>query len=101
VTAPARRRLDDNLYVLDEIVYCRHCDTMVGSPASWLQHALVGERPAQDGDTVIQAAPELFIDAPVTYRQAFCPSCLTLLLTEVIAEADRHYRNKRLEAIPE
>lgn len=101
MTAPARKRLDDNLYVLDEIVYCRHCDIVVGSSGSWLQRALVVERPAQDGDTLIQAAPELFIDAPVTYRQALCPSCLTLLLTEVVAEADRQYRHKRLEASPE
>jgi hypothetical protein len=45
----------------------------------------------------VHSAAELFVDAPVTYRQTLCPGCLTALSTEIIAEADRHLRMKQLK----
>jgi hypothetical protein len=91
-----RRRLDGNLYVLGTDVRCSRCDAIVGTTASWLQNALIRERPAESGGSLMKAPPELFVDARIVYRQAFCPGCLTALLTEVIAETDRQLRAKRL-----
>ncbi len=94
--ASHHRRLDDNLYVADESVHCRRCDTRVGTLDFWLRNAQVAERPAQEGASLVSSAPELFVDAPVVQRQASCPGCSTVLLTEVIAAADREQRRKRL-----
>ena len=91
-----RKRLDANLYVLGTDVHCSRCDAIVGTTASWLEHALIREGPAQSGGSLMKAPPELFVDARIVYRQAFCPGCLTALLTEVIAETERHLRTKRL-----
>ena len=76
------RRLDDNLDLHGEEVRCRRCCAPVGT--------------AQQGGSLLKAAPELFVDAPVVHRQAFCPGCLTLLMTEVVAHAHRGTRTKRI-----
>ena len=89
-----RKRLDDNLYVTDGDVRCSRCGALVGRGDDWLRDARVRESPPQSGGSLIHAAPELFVDAAVVYRQAFCPGCLTVLLTEVVAAADRGVRVK-------
>jgi len=93
-----RRRLDDNLYVLGPDVRCSRCDAITGTVASWLKNALIRETPAGSGGSLMKASPEMFVDAPIVFRQAFCPGCLTALLTEVVAETERHLRTKRLSA---
>jgi hypothetical protein len=93
-----RRRLDGNLYLLGHEVRCSRCDAVVGTADSWLANALIREAPAESGSTPAKAAPELFVDAPIVYRQAFCPGCTTALLTEVVAETDRRLRRKCLTA---
>ena len=96
MTAEPVRRLDDNLDLHGEEVRCRRCCAPVGTATAWLEHALVRERSAQQGGSLLKAAPELFVDAPVVHRQAFCPGCLTLLMTEVVAHAHRGTRTKRI-----
>lgn len=91
-----RKRVDDNLYLQGDAVYCVRCDAPVGTAQSWLQNALFTEQDAQRGGSLIRAAPNLFVDAPIIFRQAFCPNCLTALLTEVIALADSGVRRKRI-----
>jgi len=94
------QRLDDNLVLKGETVHCSRCNATVGSASSWLKHALIAEGPAQALGSLIRAAPDVFVDAPIIYRQAFCPGCLTALLTEVIAQADHRLRTKRLDSAP-
>ena len=93
-----RRRLDDNLVVEGSSVLCQRCNEVVGNGEDWLAYARIKERPAGAGAMrgVLHVAPELFVDAPVVTRQAFCPGCLTLLLTEVVAQADDDQRHKHL-----
>ena len=91
-----RKRLDDNLLVAGDEVRCVRCDAVVGSAGSWLDRALIRERPTQAGGSLVHAPPETFVDAPIVYRQAFCPGCLTVLLTEIIAVEDRDVRTKQL-----
>lgn len=93
------RRLDDNLELRGDAVHCRRCHERTGTSTSWLDLALIREHPAAEGGTLLRAAPELYVDAPVIHRQAFCPGCLTLLLTEVIATEHRGRRSKQLGAV--
>jgi hypothetical protein len=96
MTGQQTRRLDDNLELRGSQVHCQRCDERVGSNQGWLEFARFVERPAPPGHGLTRVAPELFVDTPVVQRQAFCPGCLTLLLTEVIAADDRGWRTKRL-----
>lgn len=93
-----RRRLDDNLVSVGETVACVHCAYPVGSVDDWLSHAIVREQSAQDGGSLVPADPALYVDATVVFRQAFCPGCLTALLTEVVAQSDRTYRTKKIRS---
>lgn len=92
----SRKRLDDNLYLADGAVRCTRCDATVGTAQSWLENAVFTEKDAQHGGSLIRAAPELFVDAPIMFRQAMCPQCFTALLTEVVAVADSAVRSKRV-----
>lgn len=93
--------LDENLVVLgDGAVTCAHCATRLGAGAAdeFLEEALWRERPSSEAPpSVVRAPPEHFVDRPVRLRQAFCPTCLTLLLTEVLPVDEPRYRMKRLD----
>ncbi|CAL9639186.1 hypothetical protein SUDANB60_06256 (plasmid) [Streptomyces sp. enrichment culture] len=90
-------RLDDNLCLVTDEVRCVHCDTRVGTRTDWLARALFVERPVEQAQVRVPAPPQLFVDAPTAFRQALCPTCLTALLTEVVAIADAGSRSKRIE----
>ncbi|MEC3974448.1 acetone carboxylase subunit gamma [Amycolatopsis sp. H20-H5] len=90
------KRLDDNLVSSSGSVLCTHCGTVVGTANEWLKEALVRERPAQDGGSLVAEDPAVYVNAPVVFRQFFCPGCLTALQTEILAVADEGIRVKRL-----
>lgn len=93
------QRLDDNLYVLGDKVYCTRCEALVGAADSWLKYALTTQRPAQErGGSLMRAAPSLYVDSTIVFRQACCPGCLTALLTETTTDSDQHVRTKRITA---
>lgn len=91
-----RRRLDDNLEVVDGAVRCVHCGAGVGVGDDWLRDARLLERPARGGQPLLPADPDRYVDAPIVVRQAFCPGCLTVLVTEVVPAHDGGRRVKRL-----
>lgn len=91
--------LDENLSVApDGAVSCARCAAPLGdSGERFLADAIWRERPATDAPrSVVRAAPEHFVDRPVGLRQAFCPQCLTLLMTEVVPTDEPSYRLKRI-----
>ncbi|MFJ2160530.1 hypothetical protein [Streptomyces sp. NPDC087856] len=90
------KRLDGNLILDDDEVRCRHCSGRVGTGANWLADALVRQQPAQDAGLKLPVSPTVYVDQAVVCRQAFCPGCLTVLLTEVVAESDAGLRSKIL-----
>lgn len=94
-------QLDENLTVADDgTVSCSRCAAKVGdSGEEFLVDALWRELPSsQAPDSVIRADAAHFVDRPVGLRQAICPSCLTLLMTEIVPTDEPHYRLKRLDA---
>lgn len=96
----SRRRLDDNLHLFGDEVHCTRCDALVGTAASWLEYALTTERPAQEqGGSLMRAAPSLYVDSTIVFRQACCPGCSTALLTETTTDTDRHVRTKRITSL--
>jgi hypothetical protein len=92
-------RLDENLQVRDGRVVCARCETALGAgDADFLADALWREAPATAApSSVVRQRPEHFVDRPVGLRQAFCPSCLTLLMTEVVPVDEPSFRLKRIE----
>lgn len=92
--------LDDNLVQSGNDLSCRHCGTRV-APATgeFLAEALWREQPSvAAGRSVVRAEPELFVDRTIVLRQAFCPGCLTLLLTEVVPQDEPRLRSKAIHA---
>lgn len=89
--------LDDNLTSNSSgTVTCKHCDANVGTvKGGFLDLAIWREQPSSAaGNSVVRADPALFVDRKIVLRQAMCPSCLTLLLTEVVPEDEPHFRSK-------
>lgn len=92
--------LDENLRVADDgTVTCAHCDTGLGTSGDeFLTDALWREQPASAApSSVVRANPEHYVDRPVGLRQAICPKCLTLLLTEVVPTDEPRFRLKRVQ----
>jgi hypothetical protein len=88
-------QIDDNLELSEAgTVSCAHCGARVGDSASRpLQHALRHDRPASAAGAGVRANPALFTDRPIVLRQVFCPSCLTLLESEIVPGDERSYRS--------
>lgn len=86
--------IDDNLDLTDAgDVTCRHCDAPLGrSPQDPLANALRREQPSTAAGPGVHVAPATFTDRPVVLRQRFCPSCLTLLSTEIVPADEPEYR---------
>lgn len=93
-------QLDENLTVAaDGTVSCSRCGQRLGdSGADFLREAIWRELPSSAAPgSVIRADAEHFVDRPVGLRQAICPSCLTLLMTEIVPTDEPRYRLKRLD----
>ncbi|MGP3533201.1 hypothetical protein ACTU3I_00275 [Microbacterium sp. RD1] len=90
-------QIDVNL-ALDDAgsVVCRHCGTRVGSAAEPFSGALRRESPAQKAGPGVRVDPSVFTDRPIVLRQAFCPGCLTALLTEVVPADEPSHRGWRM-----
>ncbi len=90
--------IDDNLVQDETNVRCRHCDTLVGVVGeTFLGEALWRERGADAaGSSVMRADPSRFVDRAICLRQAICPGCYTLLLTEVVPTDEESSRRKEL-----
>lgn len=94
-------RLDENLSVAENgTVSCSRCEKELGdSGENFLDGAIWRELPSSEApDSVIRADAAHFVDRPVGLRQAICPSCLTLLMTEIVPTDEPRYRLKRLGA---
>jgi hypothetical protein len=79
-------RVDDNVEMLaDGTTRCIHCQTTLGdNRTDTLALALTREGASQTAGPSVHAAPSLFTDRPIVFRQQFCPSCLVLLATEIV-----------------
>jgi len=92
-------KIDDNVVIAaDGTTACAHCAATLGTAAREpLERALRRERPATDAGPGVHADPALFTDRPVVLRQTFCPSCLTLLATEIAPADEPTYRRWSVE----
>ena len=89
-------RLDDNLVLDGTTVSCAHCGHAVGSSSDWLGQAVVSVRPITEGGSLVPADPSTYVDAQVVFRQAMCPGCLTVVLTEVVERDAPMLRGKEV-----
>lgn len=79
------RNIDINLRLdTDGTVSCRHCDTAVGSSQFPFDRTIQREQDSQAAGPGIHADPKHFTDSKVVLRQRFCPSCYTVLSTEIV-----------------
>jgi hypothetical protein len=77
-------------------VVCRHCGARVGTTAEPFGAALRRESAAQEVGPGVRVDPQMFTDRPIVLRQAFCPGCLTVLLTEVVPADEPTHRGWRI-----
>jgi N-methylhydantoinase B len=85
------RRLDDNLVQASApggtgtVVACRHCAEILGGtgPDDILALAVYEGPPAEAGPQIL-ADPADYVDAPVVFRQYYCPGCWTALYSAVV-----------------
>lgn len=89
----AGQRLDENLELLangsdSSHVSCRRCGNEVAGRLGELYDALATiEGAPGDAGPQIFPNPELFVDEKIVFRRFLCPSCLTLVTSEVVPEA--------------
>ncbi len=90
-------QLDDNLAVRGEQVVCVHCEAVVGRrDGEFLASALWREQDPLAAGPNVHAQPSLFVDREIVLRQAFCPTCYTLLLTEIVPADEPRLRTKEV-----
>lgn len=86
--------LDDNLVLRDNVVRCAHCDTDLGARnGEYLANALWREQDPLSAGPSMRAEPSLFVDRRIVLRQAFCPGCQTVLLTEIVPADEPRLRS--------
>jgi len=44
----------------------------------------------------MHADPALFVDRAIVLRQAFCPGCFTVLMTEIVPADEPRFRTKAI-----
>jgi hypothetical protein len=93
-------KIDDNVVLEDDgTTTCAHCGTKLGqSQGNPLEHALRREQPSPAAGPGVRVDPSVFTDRPIVLRQAFCPSCLTLLSTEITPSDEPAFRTWKLHA---
>lgn len=93
-------QIDDNLEVSGTgDVTCRHCGAALGNASdNPLANALRREQPSTEASPGVHVAPAAFTDRTVVLRQAFCPSCLALLSTEIVPADEPEYRSWSVSA---
>jgi hypothetical protein len=70
------------------VIACGECDTVLsGADGNWKDGARRHELPIQEGNALIPD-PGRLVDGEIVLRQFACPSCLTLLDSEVCRSAD-------------
>ena len=75
------RRNDDGKSTL----FCTHCgQELVGNADDYLSKLPRYEGPLTDAGPQVFADSAVFVDTPVVFRQAYCPGCYTVFLTEVV-----------------
>lgn len=86
--------IDDNITLAEDgRLLCAHCGEELGpDPSAGLTRAIRRERPSSDAGPGVHADPSLFTDRDIVLRQAFCPSCLVLLSTEIVPADEPEYR---------
>lgn len=86
-------RIDDNMVVEGDVVTCAHCATRLGTlPDHPSAEVLRTVRPSTAAGAGVHVAPSQFTDREIVLRQSFCPSCLTLLSTEIVPADEPAYR---------
>ncbi len=93
-------KIDDNLEISSSgSVICSHCGAEVGSNAQDPHgKALRHERPSTEDEPGVHADPARFTDRPIVIRQFACPSCFTLLKTEIVPGDEPDFRHWKLAA---
>jgi N-methylhydantoinase B len=95
--AATERLVDDNVGLhADGSARCRHCGAVLGDATDVLRDARWRRGEASDAGPCIRADARRFVDEPVILRQAFCPNCLSLLLTEIVSGSEPFLRTKAL-----
>ena len=83
------RRLDDNLVEVATgeaaVVACRHCGRTLGDArdSSLLQLARY-DGPSSAAGRPVTAAPDLYVDSEVVFRQLSCPGCWTAIYSGIV-----------------
>lgn len=89
--------VDSNLELRDERLECSDCHAELGSRSGeYLEKAIWREQSAMNAGPSMHADPGLFVDRPIVLRQAFCPGCFTVLMTEIVPADEPRFRTKAI-----
>lgn len=92
--------IDENLAQADDgAVTCRHCSTQLGVAAEPLRDALVRESEPRTAGPSVREDASHFADRAITFRQSFCPECLTLLQSEIVPADEPSGRTRSLKVV--
>ena len=68
-----------------QVLFCTHCgQELSGNADDYLSKLPIYEGPLTEAGPQVFADSKEFVDAPVVFRQYYCPGCYTVFLTEVV-----------------
>jgi N-methylhydantoinase B len=83
-----RVRLSENLVLTVEgdarRVSCAHCAHVISESGDHLAGLAFHEGPNTEAGPQIWPDPGQYVDAPIVFRQWYCPSCYVAVLTQVV-----------------
>ena len=69
------------------ILFCTYCgQELEGDADDYVSKLPRYEGPLTEAGPQVFADSEVFVDAPVVFRQYYCPGCYTVFLTEVVPQ---------------
>ena len=68
-------------------LFCTHCgQELVGDADDYISKLPRHEGPLTEAGPQVFADSAVFVDAPVVFRQYYCPKCYTVFLTEIVPQ---------------
>jgi N-methylhydantoinase B len=83
-----RVHLNENLVLTVDAgarrISCAHCHHVISEAGDHLAAMAFHEGPNTEAGPQIWPDPAQYVDAPIVFRQWYCPSCYVAVLTQVV-----------------
>lgn len=91
-------KIDEHLQIVDGYVECRSCgEAICGADEEYIHHLPRASKPLSEANPLV-VDPGHFVDADVRVWDFYCPGCMTLLESQMLAEGRGPFVDKQVES---